>query len=82
VLDQLGGLIRSQGMEPSEVADQVVQAIREKRFHVLTHPNVALTGMRRRWDWMESGIGPEVPIPAPDSPMPLRREGARKRVIG
>ena len=50
-------------MEPSEVADQVVHAIREERFYVLTHPDVALTGMRRRWDWMESGIEPEVPIP-------------------
>jgi NAD(P)-dependent dehydrogenase (short-subunit alcohol dehydrogenase family) len=62
VLDGLGGLIRSQGIEPSEVADQVVQAIRENRFYVLTHPDVDLTGMRQRWDWMESGIVPEVPI--------------------
>lgn len=62
VLEQLGGLIRSQGMEPSEVADQVVQAIRENRFYVLTHPDVALSGMRQRWQWMESGIEPEVPF--------------------
>lgn len=62
VLDQLGGLMWSQGMEPSEVADQVVQAIRENRLYVLTHPDVALTGMRQRWQWMESAIVPEVPI--------------------
>lgn len=67
VLDQLGGLIRSEGMEPSEVADQVVQAIREDRFYVLTHPDVALTGVHQRRQWMESGIVPEVPLPAPDS---------------
>jgi hypothetical protein len=62
VLDGLGGLIRSQGMEPSEVAEQVVQAIRENRFYVLTHPDVALTGMRQRQQWMESAIAPAVPI--------------------
>jgi NAD(P)-dependent dehydrogenase (short-subunit alcohol dehydrogenase family) len=59
VLDGLGGLMRSEGMEPSEVADQVVQAVREKRFYVLTHPDVALTGVRKRQQWMESAIVPD-----------------------
>jgi NAD(P)-dependent dehydrogenase (short-subunit alcohol dehydrogenase family) len=82
VLDQLGGLIRSEGMEPSEVADQVVQAIRENRFYVLTHPDVALTGVHQRRQWMESGIEPEGTSATALVTMPLRREGARKRVIG
>jgi hypothetical protein len=62
VLGRLGDLIRSQGMEPSEVAEQVVQAIRAERFYVLTHPDVALTGMRQRLRWMETGTVPETPF--------------------
>jgi hypothetical protein len=42
--------------------DQIVQAIRENRFYVLTHPDVALTGMRKRQQWMESAIAPEITI--------------------
>lgn len=55
VLDFMDTMIKTQGMDPAEVARQVVQAVREDRFFVLTHPDVAFAGMRKRLAWMESG---------------------------
>jgi NAD(P)-dependent dehydrogenase (short-subunit alcohol dehydrogenase family) len=59
ILDGLRTASDQMGMEPAEVADQVVGAIREKRFFVLTHPIEALEGMRRRLHWMETGDAPD-----------------------
>ncbi len=42
--------------------DQVVQAVRENRFYVLTHPTWPLADMRQRPQWMESAIAPEITI--------------------
>jgi NAD(P)-dependent dehydrogenase (short-subunit alcohol dehydrogenase family) len=45
-------------MAPSEVADHVVRAIRERRFHVLTHPQSSLRALAARLEWMRSGVEP------------------------
>jgi NAD(P)-dependent dehydrogenase (short-subunit alcohol dehydrogenase family) len=50
----------SDGMEPAEVAGLVVDAVRERRFFVLTHPESALAAVRRRLAWMETGEEPGV----------------------
>lgn len=50
----------SDGMEPAEVAGLVVDALRERRFFVLTHPESALAAVRRRLAWMETGEEPGV----------------------
>jgi hypothetical protein len=55
----LGGLrtmIGDGGMDPEEVADHVVRAIRERCFFVLTHPSDALAAVDARRRWMESGV--------------------------
>ena len=41
------------GMDPAEVADAVVDAIRTRRFWILTHPTT-LPAARRRWDAIAS----------------------------
>jgi len=43
------------GMEPSEVAGLVVDAIRAEQFFVLTHPEQAIDAVRSRVDWMTNG---------------------------
>jgi len=48
------------GLDPSEVADMTVNAIRDNQFYVLPHPEMALAGVRRRLQWMETGV-----LPAP-----------------
>ena len=50
----------SDGMQPEEVADMVVDAVRDGRFFVLTHPEPALAAVRRRLAWMETGVEPGV----------------------
>lgn len=59
LLDQLSGLIQTQGMEPSQAAELVVQGLRENRFFIFTHPEGPLEGTRERLHWMESGTGPD-----------------------
>jgi len=49
------------GMEPSEVAGLVVEAIRAERFFVLTHPDQAIGAVRARLDWMTTGEPPVDP---------------------
>jgi len=53
-----------EGMEPSEVAGMVVDAIHERRFFILTHREEALDAVRRRLEWMEKGE--PSPLLAPD----------------
>jgi NAD(P)-dependent dehydrogenase (short-subunit alcohol dehydrogenase family) len=64
ILEMLETAAATVGMAPSEVATQVVDAIREQRFFVLTHPDDALEGMRRRLRWMELGEAPAIRGPS------------------
>lgn len=59
LIDQLSGLIQTQGMDPAQAAELVVQGIRENRFFIFTHPEVPIEGARNRLRWMESGTGPD-----------------------
>lgn len=55
-----GGILQSlveTGMEPSEVADQVVEAIRQPRFWIFTHPT-SLPSIKRRWQAVEDDAQP------------------------
>jgi NAD(P)-dependent dehydrogenase (short-subunit alcohol dehydrogenase family) len=49
------------GMPPADVADLVVQAIRERRFYVLTHPEAAEQAAKGRLRWITENIPPEAP---------------------
>ncbi|QGU04150.1 SDR family NAD(P)-dependent oxidoreductase [Corynebacterium comes] len=55
---QLAKVTQEVGMEPSQVAEQVLQSIEDKRFFILTHPEIALKGIRDRLNWMETGEAP------------------------
>jgi len=58
ILGELRRLIVELGMDPSEVAEMVVDAIRARRFFVLTHPDEAFAAVERRVQWMRSGVAP------------------------
>ena len=58
ILAQLRRLAASTGMDPADVAEMVVDAIRERRFFVLTHPDEAFAAVQRRLEWMRTGIPP------------------------
>jgi NAD(P)-dependent dehydrogenase (short-subunit alcohol dehydrogenase family) len=47
------------GMDPADVAAMVVDAIRTRRFFVLTHPDEAFTAMEQRLGWMRTGVASE-----------------------
>jgi NAD(P)-dependent dehydrogenase (short-subunit alcohol dehydrogenase family) len=49
------------GMPPADVAELVVQAIRERRFYVLTHPEAAEQAAKGRLRWITENIPPEAP---------------------
>ncbi len=49
------------GMPPADVADLVVQAIREKRFYILTHPEEAEKAAKNRLRWITENVPPEAP---------------------
>jgi NAD(P)-dependent dehydrogenase (short-subunit alcohol dehydrogenase family) len=49
------------GMPPADVAELVVQAIRERRFYVLTHPEAAEQAARNRLAWITENVAPEAP---------------------
>jgi NAD(P)-dependent dehydrogenase (short-subunit alcohol dehydrogenase family) len=49
------------GIDPSETALHVVEAVQADRFYVLTHPEAAFTGLRNRDEWMRGG---DAPVPA------------------
>lgn len=46
------------GMAPAAVAAMVVDAIRERRFFVLTHPEEAYAAVESRLRWMRTGQAP------------------------
>lgn len=50
--------IEREGMEPEETARLVLDAIRDRTFFILTHPALALEGLRTRMAWMVDGIAP------------------------
>jgi NAD(P)-dependent dehydrogenase (short-subunit alcohol dehydrogenase family) len=49
------------GMPPADVADLVVDAIREKRFYILTHPEAAETAAKNRLRWITDNVAPAAP---------------------
>jgi len=49
------------GMPPADVAELVVQAIRERRFYVLTHPEAAEQAAKGRLRWITENIPPDAP---------------------
>lgn len=46
------------GLDPADVADQVVAGIAAEEFFILPHPTMALDGILRRLRWMETGEFP------------------------
>jgi NAD(P)-dependent dehydrogenase (short-subunit alcohol dehydrogenase family) len=58
VMERLAAKTAEAGLEPSEVAGKVLDAIRANDFFVLTHPEMAQAGVQRRLDWMSTGIPP------------------------
>jgi NAD(P)-dependent dehydrogenase (short-subunit alcohol dehydrogenase family) len=58
VLDGLAKKAADEGLEPSHVAGMVVQGLRDGRFFILPHPEMALAGVRKRLTWMETGRPP------------------------
>lgn len=54
--EAIRGLVAS-GIDPAEVAEQVLDAVLARRFWVLTHPTT-LDAARRRWDAIAAGDQP------------------------
>jgi short-subunit dehydrogenase len=47
------------GLDPAHVAELVVDAIRNDRFHILTHPERSIAAVLARQRWLTDGIPPE-----------------------
>ncbi|GAA3884344.1 SDR family NAD(P)-dependent oxidoreductase [Leifsonia kafniensis] len=58
MMEKLAATTAEVGLDPAEVADQVLHAIRTNQFFVLTHPDMAMAGVQRRLDWMKTGVPP------------------------
>ncbi|MEU4650128.1 SDR family NAD(P)-dependent oxidoreductase [Nocardia fluminea] len=56
-------LMETNGMEANEVGGMVVEAIREDRFFILTHPQVAFDAADKRREWMRAGTVPGAFLP-------------------
>ena len=54
--------LTEQGMAPSEVARQVVEAIQTGKFYILTHPEM-MAGVKTRHDDIQLGRSPTMVIP-------------------
>jgi NAD(P)-dependent dehydrogenase (short-subunit alcohol dehydrogenase family) len=48
----------AQGLEPAQVADLVVDAIKRERFYILSHPDKSIAAVRARQRWLVDGIPP------------------------
>lgn len=59
--DLVAGLVAG-GMEPEQVADHVVTAVKESRFYVLPHEEV-ITSVRARAERLADGLQPELQFP-------------------
>ncbi|OZE91316.1 oxidoreductase [Rhodococcus sp. 14-2686-1-2] len=57
-VERLSDTTAASGLEPQQVAGMVVDGIRERRFFILPHPEMALRGVQRRLDWMQGGTPP------------------------
>jgi NAD(P)-dependent dehydrogenase (short-subunit alcohol dehydrogenase family) len=53
---------RMLGVDPLDVAEAVVVAIRERRFYVLTHADEAIAALQARVAWMQADKAPAVPV--------------------
>jgi NAD(P)-dependent dehydrogenase (short-subunit alcohol dehydrogenase family) len=51
------------GVDPAQVAELVVDAVRTRRFHIFTHPDMAIAAAKGRLEWMTSGVPPQAPSP-------------------
>lgn len=54
----LAKITAESGLEPAAVAEMVHDAIQSGTFFILTHPDLALAGVRKRLHWMETGEAP------------------------
>jgi NAD(P)-dependent dehydrogenase (short-subunit alcohol dehydrogenase family) len=59
--DPLMRLLVARGIEPERVADEIVGAVREDRFYLLTHPELA-PAVERRARGIIDGRAPNVPL--------------------
>lgn len=48
----------AQGLDPAQVAELVVAAIRQQRFYVLPHPEKSIAAVQARQRWLVEGIAP------------------------
>lgn len=55
VADALRETIDETGMDPAMTAEHIVHAIRDGRFYILTHPELAFAGLAARDAWMRGG---------------------------
>ena len=67
--DVVVGLIENKGLDPDEVGRQVVQAIRDQRFYILTHPGWN-NMIRNRFETILEGRDP-VSVPPEDGDFPF-----------
>ena len=66
LLGMIEQITDERGMDPNDVAEMVVDAIRERRFFILTHPDEAFAAIDQRRSWMDSGERP--PAPGTEAP--------------
>ena len=69
--DPVVRMLVAHGMSPDLVADHAVRAVREGRFYVLTHPEMA-PAVRRRAEGILEGRAPAVPLFTPRRRSPAR----------
>lgn len=60
LMAKLNAMVDEVGLEPSAVADMVVDAVRTDRFFILPHPDKAFEAVRKRLRWMETNESPGV----------------------
>ena len=75
IVGRLRELVVEVGMDPAAVADMVLDAIRERRFFVLTHPDDAFAAIDRRIEWMRTGTPPGERPPGRAAPAPAAAAG-------
>jgi NAD(P)-dependent dehydrogenase (short-subunit alcohol dehydrogenase family) len=46
------------GLDPAEVAERVLEAIRADRFYILTHPDKSIAAVQARQRWLTDGVVP------------------------
>lgn len=48
----------AQGLDPAQVAQLVVEAVKKDRFYILTHPDKSVAAARARVRWLTEGTAP------------------------